>query len=304
MDLNGIGIYSTELRFGDPDEASGAAGELERLGFTGLWIPGAFGGDIFPRASAALAATEHVPVATGIVNIWAHTPEEVTFEHARITTEHPGRFLLGLGASHAEFVNALSLGDYAKPLAKMRGYLDALDASNPPVARGERVLAALRPRMRALAVERTAGIHSYFVPTEHTRRVRQEIGAGAVIAVEHAVVLESDPVEARRIARQYTGVYLTLPNYTNNLRELGYRDEEFADGGSDRLIDDLVAWGEPEQIRERLAAHLSAGADHVCAQVITPVWDAQKIVAGQDVHPPVERWSELAQAVIGVAGGS
>jgi probable F420-dependent oxidoreductase len=296
MQLGRVGIYSTELRFGQPDETAASARELEDLGFTALWIPGAFGGPVFEVVRLALDATRHVTVATGIVNIWAHSPAEVAEACVGIADDHPGRFLLGLGASHAEFASALGAdrNEFAKPFTKMTSYLDALDLEARPVAVGGRALAALGPRMRGLAVDRSAGIHSYFVTAEHTRLAREQAGPEALIAVEHAVVLEESPEVAREIARNYTAVYATLPNYSRNLETFGFTAADFEGGGSDRLVDDVVAWGSEEQIRERLADHLRAGADHVCVQVITADWDARKLVAGDGVRQPRAEWRKLA----------
>jgi probable F420-dependent oxidoreductase len=158
--------------------------------------------------------------------------------------------------------------------------------------------------MRELAVTRSAGIHSYFVTPEHTRLAREAAGPDALIAVEHAVVVEESAEIARAIARAYTGIYVTLPNYTRNLEKFGYTAADFADGGSDRLVDDLVAWGSPRGIRERLSAHLQAGANQVCAQVLSPGWDAGRILAGEDVRQPRTEWRALAAAVMGTRTGS
>lgn len=303
--LSGVGVYSTELRFGDPSDIPDAAAELEDLGFTALWIPGAFGGPVFEAARLLLDATRRLTVATGIVNIWAHEPREVAEAFAHLADDHPGRFLLGLGASHAEFASALGLDKdaLAKPYTKMVEYLTALDRAEPPVPPGQRALAALGPRMRELATDRTAGIHSYFVTPEHTRIARQQAGPDALIAVEHAVVLEQSPEVARAIARNYTGTYVTLPNYSRNLETFGYNAADFEGGGSDRLVDGVVAWGSDERIREQLAAHLRAGADHVCVQVISADWDARKIVAGDGVRQPGAEWRRLAALVDGITAG-
>lgn len=299
MKLDGIGVYSAELRFGQPADIGVAAKELENLGFTALWIPGAFGGPVFGTVGLILDATDRIPVATGIANIWAHTPDEVAEACAGIQADHPGRFLLGLGASHAEFAGVMGVDKFEKPLTKMKGYLDALDSGSLPVPPGQRALAALGPKMRELAVERTAGIHSYFVTPAHTRLAREQAGPDALIAVEHAVVLEESPEVAREIARGYTGTYLTLPNYTRNLEKFGFTADDFENGGSDRVIDAVVAWGSAEQVRERLREHLLAGANHVCAQLLSPGWDARKIVAGDGVRQPLDGWRRLADVVAG-----
>jgi probable F420-dependent oxidoreductase len=209
-----------------------------------------------------LDATSRVPVATGIVNVWMHEPSESAAAHARLTSAHPGRFLLGIGISHAALVE-----QYRRPLATMGDYLDGLDAADPPVPVDERAIAALGPRMLALAAERTAGTHPYLVTPEHSRIAREAVGPGKLVAPEQTVVVETDPARAREHGRGFLAGYLAMPNYTNNLRRLGFGDEDFADGGSDRLVDAVIAWGEPEAIAARVEEHRAAGADHVCIQV-------------------------------------
>src|SRR5262245_46306235 len=263
MQLTGTGIWSRELRFHEDEGAiAAAAAELEQLGYSALWLPGSRGGDIFGACARVLDATSRVPVATGIVNVWMHQPAESAAAHARLTSAHPGRFLLGIGISHAALVE-----QYRRPLATMRDYLDGLDAADPPVPVDERAIAALGPRMLALSAERTAGTHPYLVTPEHSRIAREAVGPGKLVAPEQTVVLESDPARARELGRRFLAGYLAMPNYTNNLRRLGFGDEDFADGGSDRLVDAVVAWGEPEAIAARVAEHRAAGADHVCIQV-------------------------------------
>jgi probable F420-dependent oxidoreductase len=263
MQLTGTGIWSRELRFHEDEGAiAAAAAELEELGYSALWLPGSRGGDIFGACERMLDATSRVPVATGIVNVWMHEPAASAAAHARLTSAHPGRFLLGIGISHAALIE-----QYRRPLATMRDYLDGLDAADPPVPVDERVIAALGPRMLALSAERTAGTHPYLVTPEHSRIAREAVGPGKLVAPEQTVVLETDPARARELGRGFLAGYLAMPNYTNNLRRLGFGDEDFADGGSDRLVDAVVAWGEPEAIAARVAEHRAAGADHVCIQV-------------------------------------
>jgi len=184
----------------------------------------------------------------------------------------PNRFLLGIGVSHAGLVSRRG-HDYGRPLETMQAYLDAMDAAPfqaaPPLEQPPRVLAALGPRMLELARERSWGAHPYFVPVEHTRRAREILGKDRLLAPEQAVALETDPGEARRTARLHTSSYLKLPNYVNNLRRLGYTEEDVAEGGSDRLVDAVVAWGDTDAIAARVDEHLAAGADHVCIQLLT-----------------------------------
>ena len=239
------------------------ARELETLGYGALWSSGRFDPGLSPQFEKLLASTTRVPVASGIVSIWASTPEDIGAAVAELEARFPGRFLLGLGASHAPIVE-----HYARPYAHMVAYLDALDALDTPVPPDRRVLAALGPRMLELAAARATGAHPYFVPVEHTARARQILGPGPLLAPEVAVVLEADPARARGLARGYARTYLGLPNYTQNLRTFGYGDDDIGGGGSDRLIDAVIPWGDAATVAARVRQHLDAGADHVCVQVV------------------------------------
>jgi probable F420-dependent oxidoreductase len=276
VELGPVGIWNRVVPDA-LDAAVEAAAELERLGCGALWFPESPAS--FDIARALLEGTSRMVVATGIVSIWKHPPEETAAAHQALSGAYPGRFLLGLGVSH----HFLAEGQYRQPLRKMREYLDTLDAHDQPVPVTERVLAALGPRMLELACERTAGAHPYLVTPEHTRFAREVLGPGRLLAPEQPVVLETDPDRARALAREHLAIYLLAPNYTNNWRRLGFTDEDLAGGGSDRLIDALVAWGDPGTIRERVAQHHEAGADHVCVQIVT----------GQP-GLPVEQWRALA----------
>ncbi len=280
--LGRVGVWARELRFDpDPGAIADAATELDELGYGTLWIPDV-GGDVFGAVDLLLGATEQATIATGILNIWTQDADEVARETSR--REGTGRFALGLGASHAALIE-----QYAKPLSAMRGYLDQLDAASPPVPDGGRLLAALGPKMLALSTERAAGAHPYLVPVEHTRLAREILGPDAVLAPELGVVLDADPVAGRERARAHVADYLELPNYANNLRRLGYPEEDLAGGGSDRLVDAIVAVGDEAAIAARVTEHLDAGADHVCIQVVGPM--------GQPL--PRETWRRLAPALLG-----
>jgi probable F420-dependent oxidoreductase len=287
--LGEVGIWSRELRFGDPVEAVEAAAELEELGFGALWIPGGDGGTVLDTVATMLRATRRAVVATGILNVWAHDPEEVARVQAELDHDHPGRFLLGLGVGHAPIVDAHEPGRYRKPVATMRAYLDALDEHSAADAAPARVVAALAPRMIALARERTLGVHPYMVPVSHTRFVREALGPGRLVAPELSVVLEPDLGRARREARQDLALYLTLPNYTNTWLRLGFTDADLADGGSERLIDALYALGSAGQVAARVREHRDAGADHVCLRVVTNTLE----------RLPRAEWRELAAALAG-----
>ncbi|WP_300017796.1 LLM class F420-dependent oxidoreductase [Pseudonocardia sp.] len=239
------------------------AARIEELGYGAIWIGGSPPGDL-AQIEALLDATSHIAVATGIVNMWSTPAAEVAAAYHRIEVKHPGRLLLGVGIGHPE-----AISDYRRPYATVVAYLDALDAAQVPVDR--RVLAALGPKMLALAAERTAGAHPYLTTPEHTREARAVLGDGVLLAPEHKVVVDTDPERARAIGRPVVArPYLGLRNYTSNLLRLGWTEDDIADGGSDRLVDALVAHGDAGAVAARLAEHVSAGADHVCAQVLGP----------------------------------
>jgi len=285
MNLGSFGVWSGALRNGARAAVLDAAAELEHLGYGTIWFPGGQHEGLADHISSILQHTRRVVVATGIVNIWTHPPGEIAAEHHAITQAYPGRFLLGLGVSHQSAVERSGLR-YVRPVQKMNDYLHELDSAPMPVPIDERILAALGPRMLALAGQRSCGSHPYFVPPEHTRIARQSLGPGKVVAPEHMVVLEADPTKARAIARPSIDRYLHAPNYTNNLQRLGFSASDFAEGGSDRLVDAIVAWGTPEKIVERVKEHLVAGADHVCIQVLTET--------PQDLPMAMNGWRRLA----------
>ena len=289
MDLSGTGVWSGALRYGDRGGISDAAAELEDLGYSAIWVPGGAGGDVFGDCRALLEATARVAVATGILNIWMHEPDEVATGHAALTAAYPGRFLLGLGVSHSALVDREETGRYRQPIAVTTAYLDALDETTPPVPVEERALAALGPRMLELARDRTRGAHPYLANPDHTRFAREALGDGPLLMPEQPVVLETDPAKARELARGHFTIYLSLPNYVNNLRRIGFTDDDFADGGSDRLVDGIVAWGDEAAIARRVQEHFDAGADHVCIQVVAPR-------GFQEL--PREQWRALAPALV------
>jgi probable F420-dependent oxidoreductase len=225
------------------------------------------------RATTLLAGTDGIVIANGIASIWARDATAMGAASRTIGEAFPGRFVLGIGVSHPP-VAAMRGSTYRRPLTLMRSYLDqmaTLDQPSPPPARPvPTVIAALRPKMLELAAQAADGAHPYFVPVEHTTRARRILGPARLLAPELAVVLERDPTEARRLARIHTaGFYLRAPNYVDNLRWLGFSDDDLVDGGSDALVDAIVAWGDDEAIARRVREHLDAGADHVCIQPVT-----------------------------------
>ena len=290
MELTGIGIWSGELRYGDAAEVRDAAAELEALGYTALWIPDV-GGDVFGALRALLEPTSTIIAATGILNLWMHAAPEVGEQFAAIEVDHPGRTLLGIGVSHSLLIEQTHPGQYEKPLQVTRRYLDELDAVSPTVPADRRVLAALGPKMLELARDRAGGAHPYLVTPEHTKIAREVLGEGPLLLPEQHVVLETDADRARAVARAALSVYMQLPNYVNNWRRLGFGEDDFADGGSDRLIDHIVVWGDEKTITARVQAHFDAGADHVCVQAYTGT---------ERTDFPRAEWRALAPALVGL----
>lgn len=274
------------MRYGDSAESADAAAELEELGFSALWIPDV-GGPVFDAVGHLLASTRRSVVATGILNLWMHTPADTAASYASLSAAHRDRFLMGIGVSHAPLVDAAEPGRYRRPLAAMAAFLDGLDISDPPVPAAGRVLAALGPKMLALAAERTRGVHPYLVTPDHTRQVRETLGDGPLVLPEQTVILCSGADEARAIGTDWLRGYLALPNYAGNLLRLGFSPEDLA-SVSDRLFDALIAWGDEEAIKRRVDEHRAAGADHVAVQVLAA--DANAF--------PREQWRRLAPALL------
>ena len=272
MSLGRIGVWLGAIGALPAAEERSAVRELEALGYGTIWFGETpFSREALSHAALILDATERVTVATGIASIWLRSPSSAASGAATLAEAHPGRFVLGLGVSHAPIVASIG-HDYTKPLTRMREYLDAMDASRytgpVPAEPAPRLLAALGPKMLELARDRAQGAHPYLVTPEHTVRARAILGVGPLLAPEQAFVLESDPMRARTVARDHLEVYLTLPNYAENWRRSGFDEADVADGGSDRLVDALVAWGDESAVRERVEEHFAAGADHVALQAL------------------------------------
>ncbi|WP_149826408.1 LLM class F420-dependent oxidoreductase [Streptomyces tailanensis] len=285
QNLGRYGIFSIGLRTEDPTrtgELAEAAAELEELGFGAIWLGGSTG---VHHAVPLVEATARITVATGIQSIWQHEAADTAVRFAELEAAHPGRFLLGLGVSHAKLAD-----QYRRPYSAMVAYLDALDTAGVPADR--RVLAALGPKMLRLSRDRAAGSHPYLVTPEHTAEARELLGEGPLLAPELTVILESDPARARSLARAHLSFYLGLPNYTDNFLRLGFTDSDLTDGGSDRLIDAVYAWGSDDRVRSRVDEFHAAGADHVALQIIDD--------RAGDVLPRGE-WGRLAE-VMGVVG--
>lgn len=292
MDIGRVGIWTFELSRLPTPAAKDLLVELEELGYGAVWIPEAISKDPLVAAAVLLPATQRIVMATGVATIYARDAMAMTSAHRTLAEAFPDRFLLGLGVSHQSMVEGMRGHQYGPPLATMRAYLDAMDEAlyvgPEPAAEPQRVLAALGPKMLDLAAERTAGAHPYNVTPDHTARAREILGPGKILAPEQAVVLETDPDAARQAARQHLTHYLGLPNYVNNLRRLGFDDEDFEDGGSDKLVDAVVPWGDEEAVAAAVAAHHEAGADHVAVQVVVPFGTS-----------PAEQWRRLAPALLG-----
>ena len=269
MTIGQLGVWTWLDSFAAPDAAEFAR-RVEAWGYSALWVPEAVGRDPFATLTYLAARTERLRLATGIANIYARDAMSMRAIQQTLGELSGGRLILGLGVSHGHLVSGVRGHEYGKPVTTMRSYLEAMEKAlymgPAPEEPAPVVLAALRPKMLALAAEKTRGAHPYFVPPEHTARAREILGPDPVLAPEQMVVCETDPAKARGIARANMKIYMGLPNYQNNLREFGYDDADFADGGSDRLVDAIVAWGDEQAIAARIQAHRDAGADHVCIQ--------------------------------------
>jgi probable F420-dependent oxidoreductase len=267
------GVWTSQLDALPAARARETAAELEELGFGVLWLGEAFGREALTTAGLLLAGTKRMVIATGIANIYGRDPFTMSAAQKTLAEAYPNRFLLGLGVSHIPLVEQLRGHRYDKPVATMRAYLDAMDQAPykavPPPSKPLRVLAALGPKMLQLSAERADGAHPYNTTAKHTAQARELLGAGPYLCPEQGVILETDPAKARSVARDFLAVYLTLPNYTNNFLRLGFTEADLTNGGSDRLIDAIMAWGDLKTVLRRIDEHHSAGADHVCIQVIT-----------------------------------
>ena len=290
MDIGRIGLWQGVLDQRPSGEVREVVAELEEMGWPTVWIPEAVGRDPFVSASVMLGATRTLKIATGIVQIHARHPMTTAAAQKTVAEAFDNRFLLGIGVSHGPFIEGIRKLDYSKPYSYMVEYLDAMEGAmymaagpteDPPL-----VLAALGPKMLALAAERTAGAHPYFVPPEHTALAREIMGPDALLAPEQKVCLETDADAARALARENMAMYLGLPNYVNNLYRLGFTEEDVSEQ-SDRLVDAIVAWGDLDAIRARIQAHHDAGADHVAVQVLSPRGEL-----------PLAQWRTLADALL------
>ena len=287
-----IGAWLTGFASMGAGQSIEAIQEIEELGYGAAWYPEAFGTkETFATGAVLLGASETIVIAPGIANIWARNAVAMVNGGRTLGDAYPGRFVLGIGVSHAEQVGPHGL-PYGKPISTMRQYLDDMESAPyfapQPEPAVPVVLAALRPKMRELAAERSAGAHPYFVPVEHTRRAREVMGPDAWLAPEIPLVLESDATKAREIAREHAAFYLAMENYCKNLHWLGYSEEETQQSCSERLLSDVIVTGGVDDIVGRVRAHLDAGADHV---------SVQPLIAEADRFPLAEL-RELAPALL------
>jgi probable F420-dependent oxidoreductase len=271
MQLKKLGVWAGIDGFSAADAAAFAR-RLEAWGYGALWISEAVGHEVFSASAWLLANTSTLVIASGIANIYARDPFSAAAAQKGLNEQSGGRFVLGLGVSHIPLVEGIRKLQYGKPVTTMRAYLRAIAEapyqSVAPAAPPKTVLAALGPKMLELAAESADGALTYNVTPEHTRQARAILDAGKLLCVEQGAILETNPAAARAMARRFLTLYLGLPNYVNNWRRLGFSDADFADGGSDRLVDALIVWGDEKTIRARIDEHWRAGADHVCVQAI------------------------------------
>ncbi|MFG2117623.1 LLM class F420-dependent oxidoreductase [Streptomyces sp. NPDC048710] len=275
------GVWSVGLRSEDParrGDIAEAAAELEQLGYGAAWLGGS---SAARHAAPLLEATSRLVIGTSIQSIWQYEADASAAAFAEAESAHPGRFLLGLGVSHAKLAD-----QYRRPYSALVTYLDALDAAGVPA--GHRVLAALGPKTLELSRDRAAGAIPYLVTPEHTARDREILGEEPLLAPEFGVVWETEPVRARTLARDHLALYLALPNYTNSFLRIGFTEDDLTGGGSDRLVDALYAWGDENRIRDRINAFHEAGADHVAIQVVD---------GGSRDALPREAWRRLASVL-------
>lgn len=277
-----VGLWSMELRAAHRPEVQDAASELDGLGFRTLWIPGLDGKGVFDDVEQLLRSAPHSAVAVGVLGIWGQDPRAAAERLHALDGAYGPRTILGLGVSSPAAATEAGQ-DYGNPISVVGTYLDRLDAAPHPVRPERRLLGALGPKMVDLAAQRTGGLHPFLVTPEYSAAQRARIGTEPVIAPHQAVVLDTNADRARTAARHGIGMTLGFPAYRNNLRRLGFCDDDFARGGSDRLIDAVVAWGTLDHIGARVQAHLDAGADHVALHVLS-----------DNSGLPLEQWRQIA----------
>lgn len=270
-ELGKLGVWAFIDTMSAP-EAAKFAQQLEQWGYSALWIPEAVGRDPFSIISYMAAHTNKLIFATGIANIYARDPMAMNAIHQTVSELAPGRFVLGLGVSHAPLVKDIRGHEYQKPVTTMKNYLASMESALYMAATAQEpapiLLGALRQNMLKLSAGKASGAHPYFVPPAHTARAREILGPEAWLCPEQMLVLEADADKARRIARSHMATYTSLDNYKNNLKQFGFEEADFEDNGSDKLVDAIVGWGDEQALRDRIQAHWDAGANHVCIQAL------------------------------------
>ncbi|MFD2414752.1 TIGR03620 family F420-dependent LLM class oxidoreductase [Amycolatopsis pigmentata] len=250
MELGLLGAYLTAA------EATAAqAVALEEAGYGAVWLAASPAADL-RQAERLLDATSRIVVGTSVINVWQSDANTVAESYYRIAARHSDRLIIGIGAGHRE-----QDAGYSSPVAKITAYLDTLTAAGVPADR--LLLAALGPKMLRLAADRVAGTVTLQVTPEHTRRAREILGADKLVVPGHGVLLDTDVERARATGRAGVRPMLGVANYANNLRRIGYTDEDLADPFSDRLIDALMLHGDAAAIAAGVRAELAAGASHV-----------------------------------------
>lgn len=286
-----VGLWTGTLDALPPALVREVVADLDAQGWGGLWFGEAYGREAFTNAAMMLGASDRLPVATGIANIYGRDAMAMAAAAKTVAAQFPGRFVCGMGVSHAPLVESMRGHTYAGPVPTMRAYLDAMQAAPFYAAAGEMppvVLAALGPRMLELAAERTAGAHPYLITPEWTARTREIVGPEAEVAVMHAVALTDDAETWRRRAHDFLNIYTGLPNYRNSWLRQGFTEDDFVRGGSERLKEAMVVRGDESAVEGIVRAHLEAGASHVCLQVL-----------GTDLATaPVEEWRRLGTALL------
>jgi probable F420-dependent oxidoreductase len=286
-----VGVWTVTHESLPPTRVGEVAERLESAGFPIMWIPEAWGREAMTSAQLLLGSCDRLAVATGIASIYARDAMATASAARTLSAQSSGRFVLGLGVSHRPLVERGRGGVYEPPLRAMAAYLDALGAA--PVLSAEHdevvpvVLAALGPRMLSLAATRTDGALTYLVTPAHTASARETLGSEAFLGVELSVVLGEDRDEFLRRAHEHLNVYTGLENYRASWARLGYDDTDWVRGGSERLCDDLVVHGDVDVVREAARAHLDAGADHVCLQVLGSTLN----------EVPFAQWDELGHGI-------
>lgn len=297
MTLGRIGIWTIYLDAVPTQQAKELVAELDELGWAAVWIPEVAGREPFVHAALLLSASPRIALATGIASIYNRdAAAAAAAQHTLTEAFGVDRFLLGLGVSHRGIVENYRGHTYGPPVKTMSAYLDAMAARTMqaigPSETPPKVISALGPRMLKLAREKTDGALTYLVTPEHTASAREALGEGKLLCVEQGVVINTDPEGARATARMALSNYLPSENYGRNFRRMGYTDDDIGDGGSDRIVDALIAWGDIDTIKRRIDDHFAAGADHVCIQAFSAAGFAPPF------SPPVDEWRALSPALL------